>query len=365
MKSVRCRLLGFLPLLLFLTLAQRVSASRFEIHRGVNIAHWLSQSSARGAERDCFFTEEDVSGIAAWGFDHVRIPIDEEQMFLPDGRKDTVAFALLHRALDQCLKYHLRVVVDLHILRSHYFDSKVKPLFTDKAAQETFCNCWRQLSGELKGYPVSQVAYELMNEPVADDPSQWNNVAMKCYHAVRALEKNRTIVLGSNLWQSTETVKYLEIPPRDKHIFISVHYYQPFLLTHYRASWNENKNYTGPVHYPGPVITETDLQTLPADMAEKWKWWSTQTFNLGHISDQLKEAVVIARKHHLPIYCGEYGCLYNAPDADRYRWLEDVNAAFEELGVSRAVWCYKENGFGIINDRGTDDKMIAILTGRK
>ena len=54
---------------------------KLRIHRGVNIAHWLSQSDARGERRASFFVEEDVRRIAEWGFDHVRIPIDEEQMF--------------------------------------------------------------------------------------------------------------------------------------------------------------------------------------------------------------------------------------------------------------------------------------------
>jgi endoglucanase len=50
----------------------------FEIRRGTNISHWLSQSRARGAERRAWFTEDDVQRIAGWGFDHIRLPIDEE-----------------------------------------------------------------------------------------------------------------------------------------------------------------------------------------------------------------------------------------------------------------------------------------------
>lgn len=135
----------------------------FEIHNGVNIAHWLSQSSARGEVRDNYFTEADVRQIAAWGFDHIRIPIDEEQMFQEDGSKDEEAFALLHRALDLCLQYRLRAVVDLHILRTHHFNADVKPLFTEEWAQEAFFECWRKLSSELSQYSTDWVAYELMH----------------------------------------------------------------------------------------------------------------------------------------------------------------------------------------------------------
>ena len=206
---------------------------RFEIHRGVNIAHWLSQSSARGEHRAQFFTENDVRRISDWGFDHVRIPIDEEQMFLEDGTKDAEAFDLLRNALDLCGKYHLRAIVDLHILRSHYFNASEKPLFTERAAQEAFYECWRKISGELKDYSTAMVAYELMNEPVADDPEDWNKIVKECYTAIRELEKDRVLVIGSNRWQSFNTAAQLSIPEGDPNIILSFHYYNPMLLTHY------------------------------------------------------------------------------------------------------------------------------------
>jgi len=51
-------------------------AGKFEVFRGTNIAHWLSQSKARGVEREQFFTKADVDSIAAMGFNNVRLPID-------------------------------------------------------------------------------------------------------------------------------------------------------------------------------------------------------------------------------------------------------------------------------------------------
>lgn len=96
----------------------------FGINKGINISHWLSQSEARGEKRAAYFTEADVRFLAEAGFDHLRIPIDEEQMFTVDGKKEKEAFALFHDALSWCQKYQLKAVVDLHILRSHYFNAK-------------------------------------------------------------------------------------------------------------------------------------------------------------------------------------------------------------------------------------------------
>src|SRR5262245_16739759 len=88
-------------------------ANEFVFKRGTNISHWLSQSSARGEQRKNYFTEKDVKYLASIGFDHIRIPVDEEQMWKEDGTKDAEAFSLLKQALDWCSKYKLDAVVDL------------------------------------------------------------------------------------------------------------------------------------------------------------------------------------------------------------------------------------------------------------
>ena len=85
----------------------------FRIHRGVNISHWLSQSRARGADRQAYFTEADVAAVAEAGFDHIRIPIDEEQMWDEAGNKIPEAWQLLHAALGWMKKHRLKALVDL------------------------------------------------------------------------------------------------------------------------------------------------------------------------------------------------------------------------------------------------------------
>lgn len=339
---------------------------RFEIHRGVNIAHWLSQSSARGEHRAQFFTENDVRRISDWGFDHVRIPIDEEQMFLEDGTKDAEAFDLLRNALDLCGKYHLRAIVDLHILRSHYFNASEKPLFTERAAQEAFYECWRKISGELKDYSTAMVAYELMNEPVADDPEDWNKIVKECYTAIRELEKDRVLVIGSNRWQSFNTAAQLSIPEGDPNIILSFHYYNPMLLTHYGGGWTEYKNYGGPVHFPGQAVTEDELASRPAEEQAAFGRWTRQHYDKDRFRAEFGQVVEVAARYGIPVYCGEYGCLSPKQNDDaRYAWLTQMNEVFEELGIARTVWCYREGsgGFGILSGASTqpDQRMLESL----
>src|SRR5688500_4060 len=110
----------------------------FKIERGTNIAHWLSQSDRRGVEREAFFTEKDVRFIDSVGFDHIRLPIDEVQMWDENGSRHEDAFKLLADFLGWCSEAGLRVVLDLHILSSHHFNEGDKPLWTDPAEQVKF-----------------------------------------------------------------------------------------------------------------------------------------------------------------------------------------------------------------------------------
>lgn len=331
----------------------------FEIKNGVNISHWLSQSGQRGEARKTFFTRADVEHIAQLGYDHIRIPIDEEQMFTENGQKEPEAFALLHNALGWCAEFNLRAVVDLHILRSHHFNEADKPLFTDLKAQEQFYECWRQLSGELKKYSVDKIAYEPMNEPVADDPETWNVIVNRCAEVIRKMEPRRTIIIGSNRWQSFNTVKDLRLPTNDPNIIISFHYYEPFLLTHFQASWTHTKDLAVPVHYPGQLVAEADLDAAGSHASAGRKTW-----NIDVMERDFLQVVEVAKKYQLKLYCGEYGCINAAPEEDKIRWYKDLYTLFERHGIARANWDYK-GGFGIIRRGEPQTAMTNAILGKK
>ena len=132
------------------------SGSAFGIRRGVNISHWLSQSGRRGADRREWFTEKDVELIASLGFDHIRLPVDEEQLWDQAGKKEPEAFALLHKAIGWARESKLRVVVDLHILRSHHFNAKA--IFTINGLPPFAGLTERELCGRLIISDSSDVA---------------------------------------------------------------------------------------------------------------------------------------------------------------------------------------------------------------
>ncbi|HXB53950.1 MAG TPA: cellulase family glycosylhydrolase [Vicinamibacteria bacterium] len=326
----------------------------FSVRRGTNISHWLSQSKRRGEERRQWFGSDDVKRLAALGFDHLRIPVDEEQLWDEQGRPDAESFALLDGALDACRQNGLRAIVDLHIVRSHHFNEKVRPLWTEPAAQERFLACWRDLSSRLRTRSVSDVAYEPMNEPVADDPELWNRLVGRVIKQVREAEPTRVIVVGSNRWQSVDTFADLRVPSGDPNILPSFHFYTPMALTHRGASWTKVGEYKGPVRYPGRTVDEENLAGLAPDLARALRG-DTRPFDKDEMERRLAGPLALAKKSGLRLYCGEWGCLPSVPRSDRLRWYADLRAVLEGHDIGWATWDYK-GGFGIVDKDGLEDR---------
>lgn len=335
--------------------------SEFTAKKGVNISHWLSQSNDRGEIRATRFTREDVKFIAEAGFDHIRIPIDEEQMFDKDLNPDSEAFSLLHNALGWCKEFNLCAVVDLHILRSHHFNADERPLFTQAQSQEQFYECWRKISDELSRYPCSMVAYELMNEPVADDPEQWNTILNRCIKVVRNKEPKRTIIAGANRWQSYDQVKYLRVPADDENIIISFHLYNPFPFTHYRGSWTYFKDVPVEITYPGYLANDADFEYLSPELQHKWGWLAKEYYDITTLEEQIKQAVDAAQALGKRIYLGEFGVIKGTADAARDKWYQDIVTICKKYDISYATWDY-QGGFGIIRDGVPVESIIKTLT---
>ena len=326
--------------------------SGFEIKRGVNLSHWLSQNFG-WSPKATFITERDIKFIDSIGYDHVRIPIDEPEMWDKNGTPVEESFTYLTNCLDWCAKYNLRAVVDLHILRAHHFNAENEggkiTLWTDTAAQNNFVKLWMDLSGRLKKYPVSMVAYELMNEAVAPDHEDWNKLIAKAVKAIRKIEPNRVLVIGANRWQQAEFFPFLKVPENDKNIILSLHTYSPINFTHYLADWMPSKAYKGPVHYPGQIVTDADYKKYvdTNDAAYVQSMINARkVYNKKILTDELLPAIQKAKELNLQLYCGEFGCLPHVDRAERLKYYDDIVSAFEENNIAWCNWEYKGD-FGI------------------
>ena len=130
------------------TKSETNDVNNFRIQRGTNVSHWLSQNDQRGEMRRQHIQEDDFERLDSLGFDFVRLPIDEQQFWDEQGNKLPEAWTLLDNAIRWAEKHHLRTIVDLHIIRSHYFNASLEgkgdenTLFSSEKAQQDLIEMW-------------------------------------------------------------------------------------------------------------------------------------------------------------------------------------------------------------------------------
>lgn len=342
-----------------------LNPSGFIVKRGVNISHWLSQSG-EWSRNDRFFNESDVVKIKSWGFDHIRLPIDEEVIWKEDGTINEANFKDLKNCLDWCMKDGLNVIVDLHILRSHHFNARNNEgkmtLWTDTVAQNHFITLWDTLSGRLHKYPNSRVAYEMMNEPVAPEHEMWNVLINRAVKHIRKLEPNRVLMMGSNRWQKPFSFPYLKVPEGDKNIILTFHSYHPYFVTHYGAQWSAIKYYKGPVSYPGQCMTKADYnkyvdttnQPLVSRIKEEKAF---DVYNKEEFQKIIQPAIDKAKQMGLQLYCSEFGCLPFVGHKTRLAYYQDITDVFRQNDICWSNWDYKGQ-FRIVNVDSVTQKTL-------
>ncbi|MFA9392946.1 MAG: glycoside hydrolase family 5 protein [Prolixibacteraceae bacterium] len=332
-------------------------SNNFQIRRGINISHWLSQNPDKSENRKQFFTKEDTEIIARLGYDHVRIPVDEEHLWDENGNRMESSFSMLQEGIGWCLDNDLKVIIDLHQIRSHTFNNQNNLLWTSKPAQADFIQMWLSLSNEFSKYTVKDVAYELLNEAVADSSSQWNNLLKITIDSLRKYEPERKIIIGSNRWQSPDTFDELIVPENDSNIILSFHFYAPHAFTHYRAPWMTSGIYTGDVKYPGQVVEKRDLIGYPDSIVKPLRE-SNGYYTKDTLQKIMKEPIRYAQDHHLQLYCGEFGAMPTVRRGDRLAWYTDVRTIFEENNIAWSNWDYKGALFGIHYPNGQVDEYL-------
>ena len=362
-----------LSALMLIGCAQNDAIEGFHIKRGTNLSHWLSQSEERGEARRNHIQEDDFQRLHELGFDHVRIPIDEVQFWDEDHNQLPEAWELLNNALDWARKYELRAIVDLHIIRARYFNAvneggaNANDLFTNPASQEWLVEMWRQLSDFMKDRSTDWVAYEMMNEPVAPEHEQWNEIVAMLHKSMRELEPERVLVIGSNMWQGHWTMKYLRLPENDPNIILSFHYYNPHLLTHRGAWWTPAGLYTGPLTYPGVLFTEADYMQAPDSVKPHLEEYRNVFWDREMIHSQMADAIEVANRYGIQLFCGEWG-VYEPVDRElAYAWTKDMLSVFDEFNIAWTTWCYDAD-FGFWDQEKHDYKdnhLVELLMDSK
>lgn len=310
--------------------------------KGVNLGGWLSQCCHTKEHYDSFITEDDIIKISSWMVDHVRLPIDYDLLEDENGNFKGEGFAYIDNAVNWCKNAGLNIILDLHKTAGYSFDKGEGEtgFFESPALQERFMKLWERIA---ERYAVSDgtIAFELLNEVTEQSYSvTWNKLIKSCIERIRRIAPDSYILVGGYWQNSPDAVPDLEAPFDDKVVY-NFHCYDPMNFTHQGAYWYEG------------------MDTKFRMSFDKCEPPVTPEFFI----DRFSRAYEAAKKNGTVLYCGEYGVIENAEPADALKWFKAINAAFDRLDISRAVWSYKEMNFGLADDRmdGVRSELIRYL----
>jgi endoglucanase len=105
---------------------------------------------------------------------------------------------------------------------------------------------------------------------------------------------------------------------------------------------------------------------IPENIQPQVQNWAGRIFDKEVIAEMFSKPLGKAIELNLPLYCGEYGVVAEAPEDDRLRWYSDMMELFNEMGIGSANWNYKSNNFGLFNYDGLPNvELIEIITNSK
>jgi endoglucanase len=290
-----------------------IHAANRKLGRGINLGNALDAPK----EGDWGVTLKPAyfKIIKEAGFDTVRLPVKWSAHAAADAPYtiDPKFAERVDWAIDQALANKLNVIVNVH----HYNDIDADP---DKHLPRLI-GLWQQIAARYKDRPDG-VYFELLNEPHEKlIEAKWNAAIPKLLAEVRKTNPTRPVIVGPAFWNAIWALDKLELPKDDRHLILTVHYYDPFEFTHQGASWVKG--------------------------SDKWKGqqWVGSDAEQAAIRKQFDKAAAWAKAHDRPVFLGEFGAYEAADMESRARWTRFVAREAEKLGFSWAYWEFC-SGFG-------------------
>lgn len=298
------------------------------LSKGINIGNALEAPNE--GEWGVTIQSDYFKKIASVGFTSVRIPV-RWSAHCSDYFPFKINTAFLERVkevVDQALMNGLAVIINMH----HYDDLYSSP----ETERVKFINLWQQISEYFSPYD-NRLFFEILNEPNGNlTEVKWNTYLAEAINTIRVTNPLRTILIGTPEWGGMSSIDQLTLPPGEKNIIVTVHYYQPFQFTHQGAEWvNGSNNWLGTK-------------------------WSASPSELAVMEEQFKKAYTWGREKGVPVNLGEFGSYHKADIQSRVRWTSAVRGLAEKYGMSWHYWEFCA-GFGIY-DRDSGTFNFALLT---
>lgn len=160
-----------------------------------------------------YVAEKDIAAIAAWGFDHVRLPFQYTDFFDPATetfRED--GFALLDTFLDWCRTHGLYVILDMHAapgaqnaLNISNSDGEARLWTEPDPYQDQTVAIWTEIARRYADEPQI-IGYDLLNEPVTPDGVTTEDLFAfyeRLAEAIRVVDTNHILFIEGNYFATT------------------------------------------------------------------------------------------------------------------------------------------------------------------
>lgn len=284
--------------------------------RGINLGNMLE--APEEGDWGLRFEDDFPILVKEAGFEHVRIPIrwSTHSSSSPPYLIDDQFLSRVKHVVDASRREGLKVIVNVH----HF-----EPLYAEPGKHREWLNSlWEQISTAFVDAD-DQLYFEILNEPHGELNEQlWNSMLIETLAVIRRQHPQRWVIIGPAPWNGIGGLDKLRLPPADRKLIVTAHYYLPFKFTHQGASWVD----------PTPPLGATWLAT------------AEQIRELEQDFDRVSDW---GKREGRPIYIGEFGVYQAAPMESRVVWTKHVREACVRRQFSWAYWELAA-GFGVLDN---------------
>jgi len=290
------------------------SPSKLPRWRGFNL---VEKFSVDRPERNTSFREADFELIARWGFDFARLPMDY-RTWTDDGNLRGLREPVLEE-IDQAVEwggqYGIHVSINFHRAPGYCVNAPPEPtdLWTDEATQEACALQWGVFAERYRGMPNDRLSFNLLNEPKEVDEATYVPVVERLVEAIREKDPGRLVIAdGLDLgWTPVPGLAGLSIGQ-------SLHAYDPWGVSHYRAPWFPGAEEWDEPTWPLPTgVGVRDKNVLRNERVGPWK---------------------ALERRGVGIHVGEFGTFNGTPHSVTLAWMEDFLDLFREAGWGWCLW---------------------------